>query len=100
MMTAVPASAWELARVSWVADASYQGPLLIRGRRLDAQGAVGFGPGRVPYDELQLNVPVLATPRGTGREWPTFTRTRGPGCYFYQVDGTGFSETILFRAIR
>jgi len=100
-------SAWEGARVTWTADSSYQGPVLIRGRRLGGArgssggGAVGFGEGHVPYDELQLNAPGqgAATPRGTGREWFTFTRVQAPGCYFYQVDGTGFTETILFHAV-
>ncbi|MGI8427756.1 MAG: hypothetical protein ACR2OB_00255 [Solirubrobacteraceae bacterium] len=96
-------SAWQGARVTWTANSSYQGPVLIRGRQLDAAGggAVGFGEGHVPYDELQLNAPGqgAATPRGTGREWLTLTRVRSPGCYFYQVDGMGFTETILFRAV-
>lgn len=66
-----------------------------------AGGAVGFGDSQVPYDELQLDAPGrgAATPRGTGREWFTVTRVKQPGCYFYQVDGTSFTETILFRAV-
>lgn len=93
-------SAWKGARVTWTADSSYEGPVLIRGRQLGG-GAVGFGEGHVPYDELQLDAPGqgAATPRGTGREWFTFTRAERGGCYFYQVDGTNFSETILFRAV-
>jgi hypothetical protein len=30
--------------------------------------------------------------------WPSFTRVRKPGCYAYEVDGTSFSEVIVFRA--
>ncbi|MGI8904852.1 MAG: hypothetical protein ACR2IP_14635 [Solirubrobacteraceae bacterium] len=95
----VAGSSWAGARVIWTADPSYEGPVLIRGRELGGPGAVGFGSGRVPYDELQLSAPGAgaATPRGTGREWFTFTRTKGPGCYSYQVDGTGFSTVIVFR---
>lgn len=95
-----PGSQWAGARVIWTAATSYEGPILIRGRELGASGAVGFGSGRVPYDELQLSAPGAgaATPRGTGREWFTFTRVMGPGCYAYQVDGTGFSTVIVFRA--
>lgn len=29
---------------------------------------------------------------------PSFTRVRAPGCYAYQVDGTGFTEIIVFQA--
>ena len=81
------------------AKASYEGPILIRGRRVDGASAVGFGEGHVPYDELQLLAPGqgAATPRGTGREWFTFTRVQGPGCYAYQVDGTSLSEVVVFR---
>jgi|GEM_PF-3313418 len=91
-------SAWAGARVTWVASTAYHGPFLIRGRRIDAGGAVGFGEGHTPYDELQL----LDSGQGTspppgGREWITFTRARGPGCYAYQVDGTSFTEVIVFR---
>jgi hypothetical protein len=94
------ASAWQGARVTWTAATDYQGPVLIRGRQLGGPGAVGFGEGHVPYDELQLGAPAMgaAIPRGLGREWPSFTRVRAPGCYAYQVDGTTFSEVIVFRA--
>jgi hypothetical protein len=93
-------SAWQGARVTWVASASYQDPVLIRGRQLQGGPAVGFGEGNTPFDELQLLAPGqgAATPRGSGREWMTFTRVRGPGCYAYQVDGTSFSEVIVFLA--
>jgi hypothetical protein len=95
-------SAWQGGRVTWTAPASYHGPVLIRGRRLGGGGAVGFGEGHVPYDELQLDAPGQgpAIPRGAGREWLSMTRVREPGCYAYQVDGTSFSEVIVFSAAR
>ncbi len=93
-------SAWRAGRVQWVAAPSYRGPVLIRGRRLDGTGAVGFGEGRVPDDELQLlaSGQQAPTPPGGGRAWLSFTRVRVPGCYGYQVDGTSFSRVIVFRA--
>ncbi len=87
-------SAWEAGQVTWHAS-GYSGPVLIRGRELGGPHAVGFGEGHVPYDELQLLGPAMGAPPGT---WPSFTRVRGPGCYAYQVDGTSFSEVIVFRA--
>ncbi len=94
-------SAWAGARVTWHADASYSGPVLIRGRQVGGSGAAaGFGEGHVPYDELQLLQSGQGAPGGPGRSWFTFTRVRKPGCYAYQVDGTGFSEVIVFRAAR
>jgi hypothetical protein len=81
-------SSWRGARVTWTAS-GYSGPVLVRGRQIGGAGAVGFGEGHVPYDELQL--------QGSG-PWQSFTRVQSPGCYFYQVDGTSFSTTIVFRA--
>ena len=81
-------SAFRGARVNWNAS-GYSGPILIRGRQVGGSGAVGFGEGHVPYDELQL--------QGSG-PWQSITRVPSTGCYFYQVDGTSFSSTIVFRA--
>lgn len=75
----------------WSAASSYGGPVLVRGRQLDGSGAVGFGEGHVPYDQLQL-------PAGGIRQWPSFTRIQASGCYAYQIDGTNFSTVIVFRA--
>ncbi|HEX3688786.1 MAG TPA: hypothetical protein VHV28_03790, partial [Solirubrobacteraceae bacterium] len=96
----VSGSQWLIAEVTWRVPASYTGPLLIRGAMLEA-GALGFGTGTVPYDELQLLDAGQGAPRvaGGGRSWITYTRVRSGGCYGYQVDGTGFSEVVVFRAI-
>jgi hypothetical protein len=92
------ASSWSGGRVTWTASPSYGGPVLIRGRQLGGSGAVGFGEGHVPYDELQLLSSGQGSPGGRGRAWLTIIRVQGPGCYAYQVDGTGFSEVIVFSA--
>jgi hypothetical protein len=93
-------SAWLSVGVTWTAAASYSGPILIRGGRIDAPGALGFGTGAVPYDELQLLDAGLGAPaHGAAREWLTDTRVGSAGCYAYQVDGTTFSEKIVFRAV-
>ena len=81
-------SSWKGARVTW-RDSGYSGPVLIRGRQIGGPHAVGFGVGRVPYDELQLYAPG---------QWQTFTRVRSGGCYAYQVDGSAFSTVIVFKA--
>ena len=93
-------SAWRGGRVTWISARSYTGPVLIRGTELGGPSALGFGEGRVPYDELQLLASGMGAgrPSGGGREWLSFTRVRSPGCYAYQVDGTSFSTVIVFRA--
>jgi hypothetical protein len=93
-------SSWRGARVTWEATAAYRGPVLIRGRRVDGAGALGFGEGHVPYDELQLLASGMGPPAppGGGRAWLSLTRVRSAGCYAYEVDGTSFSSVIVFRA--
>jgi hypothetical protein len=93
-------SDWGGQKVLWAAAPRYAGPVLIRGRELDGPQAVGFGGDRVPFDEMQL-LAAGATSAGEPagwREWPSYTRLRGGGCYAYQVDGTSFSTVIVFRA--
>jgi hypothetical protein len=92
-------SHWLAAHVTWRAAVGYHGPILIRGRRLDGGGAVGFGEGHTPYDELQLlnSGRGEATTSGGGRAWLSLTRVQHPGCYAYQVDGMDFSHVIVFR---
>jgi hypothetical protein len=99
-VTAFIGSPWKAARVEWVASGSYRGPVLIRGARTDGSGAIGFGEGHVPADELQLlqSGQQVPKPAGGGRAWLSFTRVRAPGCYAYQIDGTSFSRVITFRA--
>jgi hypothetical protein len=99
-LTQFVGSPWAGARVTWIAQGSYKGPVLIRGGRTDGSGAIGFGEGHVPFDELQLlgSGQQAPPPPPGGRSWLSFTRVRGPGCYAYQVDGTSFSRVIAFRA--
>jgi hypothetical protein len=96
----VSGSGWRIAEVTWTVPGSYTGPLLIRGEMLGG-GVLGFGTSAVPYDELQLLDAGRGAPRvaGGGRAWITYSRIRSEGCYAYQVDGTGFSEVVVFRAI-
>ena len=89
-------SAWDGGRVTWLESGTYKGPILIRGGQVGGTEVVGFGEGHVPIDELQLLDPET-TDIGI-RQWPSFTRVQGPGCYAYQIDGTNFTEVIVFQA--
>ncbi len=99
--TRVSGSAWSAAPVTWAVSGAYTGPLLIRGELLGGSGAIGFGTGATPYDELQLSDAGQGAPRiqGGGRAWITEARVQSSGCYAYQVDGTTFSEVVVFRAV-
>jgi hypothetical protein len=94
-------SAWGGQALKWVGARSYHGPVLIRGRKLTGRDGLGFGAGKVPLAEM--DVPggpaggVSLNPGGW-RLWSGYARLRSPGCYGLQVDGTTFSEVIIFRA--
>jgi hypothetical protein len=98
----VSGSSWMQAPVTWASEGTYTGPVLIRGAQVGGSAApIGFGQGVTPYDELQLLDAGMGAPaivRG-GRAWVTVARITAPGCYAYQVDGTSFSEVIVFRAV-
>lgn len=83
-------SEWFGSKVLWMIDPVYRGPVLIRGRQLD-------GPNELRFDRGRLPPRVLRIPAGS-RDRASFTRVRAPGCYAYQVDGLGFSYTIVFEA--
>lgn len=86
---------WHAVKVLWAAAPDYLGPVLVRGRRLDAPGVVHFsldgnlaGP-----DELRLD----DAPAAAERSWPSYTLVQAPGCYAYQIDGTRFSYSVVFE---
>lgn len=89
----------------WLTRPDYQGPVLIRGRQLDGPNALQFGAG--PGEraaELRLGGPAgtagtTSSDAPGWRYWETFTIAPSPGCYAYQVDGAGFSETMIFQVV-
>lgn len=85
-------SAWSGNKVLWVIDPSYAGPVLIRGRQLDGPNLLRFDNGKLPPREIRIQ------PSQPVRARPSYTRVRAPGCYAYQIDGLGFSKTIIFTA--
>jgi hypothetical protein len=98
----VPGSPWLKSQITWTAAGTYTGPILIRGGQIGGDaGPLGFGQGATPYDELQLLDPGVGAPKVLhgGRAWISLTRVRTAGCYAYQIDGTSFSEVIVFRAV-
>jgi hypothetical protein len=84
-------------KVLWVIDPAYEGPVLIRGRRLDGPGTLWFqlGGDQSALPEMQLQ-PATSP---AWRDWPSATLLTKAGCYAWQVDGTSFSITIVFRAV-
>lgn len=101
-------SEWGGQKIIWAIE-GYDGPLLIRGAQLDGEhavrfdhylGAVGYAGGAgdgVPYADLAYPGEQGAA-GDTLRTYPSALRLQAPGCYALQVDGTDFSETIVFQA--
>jgi hypothetical protein len=92
---------WYLVKTLWIAEPSFNGPVLVRGGRIDQPGEMRFKSGPNPLPNLELTTPLGGLPEAgeqTWREWPDYTRVRSPGCYAYQVDGLQFTYFIIFEA--
>jgi hypothetical protein len=104
------AGQWGGQSALWVAAVKYQGPVLVRGGRLDAPGMLRFNGGlEQPTigEGTWVSAPLLSDlhllSENTNVSWAAmgigYTRIQDPGCYAYQVDGTTFHETIYFQAV-
>jgi hypothetical protein len=89
---------WYRAKTLWFARPDYGGPVLIRGRQLDGTRAVILGEAPSLVDP-QMGPGATLNGREGWREWPGGTWLRTPGCYAWQIDGTDFSQVIVFQAV-
>jgi hypothetical protein len=80
----------------WFVAPSYDGPVLIRGARIDGSGRVGFGENPL-IGHLVIPPGRTVNEADDGyRTAPGGTYVPGPGCYAWQVDGLTFSYVIVF----
>lgn len=87
----------------WFAVPDYNGPFVVRGKSLSGPAKIEVQPGG---DGLEPGTGPLVVPAGptpnTGsdgyRSAPGSTWLSAPGCYAWQIDGDGFSDTITFHA--
>ena len=87
---------WFWHKTLWTIDPRYQGPVLIRGGRLDAPQPVRFAIGQASRADLRMQ----PTRNAQRRYGASSTLLRGPGCYALQIDGTSFSSVVVFSAAR
>lgn len=89
---------WLGFKTLWFSLPSYQGPWLIRAKRLDGRGEIAFasGPGS---SSLYVGPGPTLNGRDGYREATGGTYVQSPGCYAWQVDGLTFSELIIVRAV-
>lgn len=110
----------------WMIDATYRGPVLVRGHQVNGAQAVSFqepttfagqgfssagpsppGPAVANvtiggtafpfYSELDLPVADSAYPQSSWRLFFARTHIDAPGCYAFQLDGLTFSTVIVFH---
>lgn|SRR5450631_634002 len=89
-------SSWLGPKTLWYVVPAYQGPVLIRGSRLDGPGPVGFGEQPLVSALIIPPGPTLNEADGY-RTSPGGTYVMRAGCYGVQVDGTSFSYVIVFE---
>jgi hypothetical protein len=88
----------------WAVDPRYDGPILIiRGGGIDPPRSLWFVVPSGTASRSQRRVRELYMPAERSKSWRygvSVTILPGPGCYALQVDGTTFSEVIVFEARR
>ena len=100
---------WGGQKVLWIIPSGYQGPVLIREEgQLDGPHRLRFNGGILQALSADLaSAPLLSELRLVGgavsgqttATWGTYLRLQAPGCYAMQVDGSSFTEVIVFRAV-
>ncbi len=89
---------WLAIKDLWFSEPGYQGPFLVRIRRLDGAGPAGLleNPALTSF-----YVPPGPTSTGTDgyREVTGATWVTAPGCLAWQVDGLTFSNVIVIRLV-
>ncbi len=91
-------------KVLWIIAPRYRGPVLIRGGQLGGDNPVMFSGGTLMlFPEMQVPPQsqdgLVGLPSRGWRGWPSSTDLRTPGCYAWQIDGTTFSYSVVFRAV-
>lgn len=89
---------WLAFKSLWFSEPGYQGPFLVRIRRIDGGGPAGL------LDHPQVTSfyvsagPTLNDTDGY-RQQPGATWVKTPGCLAWQVDGLTFSHMTVVRAV-
>ena len=91
---------WLALKTLWFSLPAYQGPFVIRARRLGRPGPVWLEGGRATAWLVMPPGPTLDSAGYSGyRTIPGGLLVKTPGCYAWQVDGLGFSEIMVVRAV-
>jgi hypothetical protein len=91
---------WHYAKVPFFSRPGYQGPVVIRGARIDGTDPVRFDGHPNQVSSLELTpADAVFHPGGGWRGGAAGVLVRARGCYALQVDGSGFSVVVVFLAL-
>ncbi len=91
---------WQLSKLPWFSRPGYKGPVVIRGADVDGASPLRFDSQSKQVPSLELTSADAVFHPGAGwRGWATGILVQSRGCYALQVDGTGFSDVIVFLAL-
>jgi hypothetical protein len=96
------APGWLALQTLWFAMPGYDGPFVVRAKRLGENGPIEVQPGQTGLEPGSGPLvvpagPTLNTMDGF-RTMPSSTWVTSAGCYAWQVDGRNFSEVIVVDA--
>jgi hypothetical protein len=89
---------WFAFKTTWTVAPSYQGPVIIRAKRIDGPGQVALLGGARPGPLVVPPGPTLNEHLGL-RTAPVGTYVSGPGCFEFQIDGKGFEDSVVVDAV-
>jgi hypothetical protein len=89
---------WLAFKTTWVVTPSYQGPVIVRAKEIAGSGQVALLGGASAGPIVVPPGPTVNDRLGT-RTAPIGTYVSGPGCFAFQIDGKGFDEHIVVRAV-
>ena len=89
---------WVVFKTTWIVAPSYQGPIVVRGKRIGGTGRVALLAGASMGPLVVPPGPTVNDRLGT-RTAPVGTYVSGPGCYAFQIDGKGFDEHVVVNAM-
>lgn len=92
---------WTLTKILLTMRNEVRQPLLVRGRRLDDVGSLGFSgsAGRRPFAAMQFPTTKAGIREGKFKQFGLEAWVTAPGCYGIQIDGKTFRHVVVFRAV-
>ena len=91
------APGWLAIKSLWVSDPVYQGPFLVRIRRVDRSGPAGVLEDPTVTSFFVPAGPTWNSEPGGYRAITGATWVKTPGCVAWQVDGATFSHVIVIQ---